>query len=1223
MNKCVPIKRHPMGPTENAPSGSWLDRRNRVRKAGLGGELELNEKGRVTSEKEGELVEVCARIEKIVHKPDLEIVLAFVVEETCGTVEMFANLEIYDYDKKKEAEVFLHGEKIPVGDLDRFILRDTLVMALVYWRSSRVVTTGKRWKVAKLWKTDPCSQFDSYSVTSWDFSLPLQMSPEKSSEIRRSRSCHRKTLTSPSKKNWRSSSEPPKNSPTEKKGDSYQDKNVSGETFSWETLLKRRICCNVKSVNMRLPNLSNPEQVSISTSLPSSPTFGPGPSLPLCLFAVPAIISEVKKGEDGIEFALTFDRMSENHEALMIKKYLSALMLDGVTETWRNVHEMLVPGLEVAIDVKNILFNKERKWLVFGLYLGQLKKSDSAHFIESNASRKEKMKMKEEAWKNGITTIEKIVDQEEMASQARYNEEIEIPKTLVYQLQDELNQLRKQTHSQGLDVIQDNAQLNINNEYHAVTLDDKEQLDFGASLMNDHDLDATLSDNEGDPQEECDHQFDFSGAISHIESTTFTLLGPFADKWIKAKLNASTTNIYKDGVRINDPSEIASFLKKSKGAMGNLVLSKCLKCSDFKMSDEGDLIVDEALLAWFGVDNAPWIQGDFGKVTVFSSANEQKESLAVISLSNSSSKVWYNMSQHTGPPLSIGSGVLVWAFRECTEAYYIGAAVVAVPDKTYSENPKQQNNSNEQNECSFVNPLVTSQIGAEIEENYNTALSDGSASSSTGSFIINERKIMSNPSEGSFSSIISPLSLENCSRYSANAADMFSFSPSTHNLYALNVSNFEKEETELDRSLSLRRPPRSLPSPTDSEYSEADYRGTFAQIDALKRRDSTEKKVELSDLLKTEAKNELTMIGYADSIHETDKTDDDEVFSPILISSNSDFKISNHATRGVDENRKAVMNKLMLKDDKITKQLKSCDDFYKVAKIESSFEALVKDNNTMNLVNPVIDTQFEMILYINQLDSNLLINSQAEMFDECYGSDDWTRTDPVKRVGRFTVFGEDNPEVKDTSLLDFNGPTEGYLEKIVKEMAMPNQNVEKLKPASTKVLPPIPEETETCSEAASEDHDSDGLENSMSWTYIKKTPSPTKLIRFTSTPHLNKDEGMLERGFTSDSSHDLTKSFTARDSDSGFGESKDRNAPKGDSLDSTGDKEKRAKLPLLEELDDTGPNFSKKSPPESSLQNIELLVKKNLVEFLSFTDFPEEHRNALVEKFMDSGKALL
>ena len=41
------------------------------------------------------------------------------------------------------------------------------------------------------------------------------------------------------------------------------------------------------------------------------------------------------------------------------------------------------------------------------------------------------------------------------------------------------------------------------------------------------------------------------------------------------------------------------------------------------------------------------------------------------------------------------------------------------------------------------------------------------------------------------------------------------------------------------------------------------------------------------------------------------------------------------------------------------------------------------------------------------------------------------------------------------------------------------------------------------------------------------------------------------------------------------------------------------------------------------IKNSKDLIKGNLLEFLNFTEFPEDHRNELVEKFMKSGKAIL
>ena len=132
--------------------------------------------------------------------------------------------------------------------------------------------------------------------------------------------------------------------------------------------------------------------------------------------------------------------------------------------------------------------------------------------------------------------------------------------------------------------------------------------------------------------------------------------------------------------------------------------------------------------------------------------------------------------------------------------------------------------------------------------------------------------------------------------------------------------------------------------------------------------------------------------------------------------------------------------------------------------------------------------------------------------------------------------------------------------------------------SSLNLLPPIPEEKEICSDVVSEDDSlsgTDGCEYSMSWTYTKahagtppmkidpeapstikvcvKTPpsdtagprkSPsTNLIRYTSTPHLNK-EAILERKFSADSSS-LLHSFAACDTDSGLGDSNNKIALTG------------------------------------------------------------------------------
>ena len=78
-------------------------------------------------------------------------------------------LQVYAYDRRNKGEVLFRGENVPVDDLERFILKDTALMALVYWRASRVVTTGKRWRVAKLWKQDPNGDVDVFSVVDYFF----------------------------------------------------------------------------------------------------------------------------------------------------------------------------------------------------------------------------------------------------------------------------------------------------------------------------------------------------------------------------------------------------------------------------------------------------------------------------------------------------------------------------------------------------------------------------------------------------------------------------------------------------------------------------------------------------------------------------------------------------------------------------------------------------------------------------------------------------------------------------------------------------------------------------------------------------------------------------------------------------------------------------------------------------------------------------------------------
>ena len=42
----------------------------------------------------GDVVEVSARIASVVKKPDLEVVLAFPVEGSCGSVEMLATCQV-------------------------------------------------------------------------------------------------------------------------------------------------------------------------------------------------------------------------------------------------------------------------------------------------------------------------------------------------------------------------------------------------------------------------------------------------------------------------------------------------------------------------------------------------------------------------------------------------------------------------------------------------------------------------------------------------------------------------------------------------------------------------------------------------------------------------------------------------------------------------------------------------------------------------------------------------------------------------------------------------------------------------------------------------------------------------------------------------------------------------------------------------------------------------
>ena len=55
----------------------------------------------------------------------------------------------------------------------------------------------------------------------------------------------------------------------------------------------------------------------------------------------------------------------------------------------------------MALDVKDsVLPERKGTWLVFGLYLGQL--TSKPHFIDSNSSRREKVRMKEDAWEKGL-----------------------------------------------------------------------------------------------------------------------------------------------------------------------------------------------------------------------------------------------------------------------------------------------------------------------------------------------------------------------------------------------------------------------------------------------------------------------------------------------------------------------------------------------------------------------------------------------------------------------------------------------------------------------------------------------------------------------------------------------------------------------------------------------------------------------------------------------------
>lgn len=179
MSNSVPVHRQPLGPIENAPIGSWLERRKGRNPSQL---LKPDNKKKPTislpvtistgagdisvysPEKEGDQIQVLARIQKIVDKSDLEIVLAFPVLEKGGTIDTFASCQVSDYGNKKEGEVMFQGKKISARDLGKYIMKDSSVMASVYWRSSRVVSKGKRWKVAKFWKPNPNNNVNIYSV---------------------------------------------------------------------------------------------------------------------------------------------------------------------------------------------------------------------------------------------------------------------------------------------------------------------------------------------------------------------------------------------------------------------------------------------------------------------------------------------------------------------------------------------------------------------------------------------------------------------------------------------------------------------------------------------------------------------------------------------------------------------------------------------------------------------------------------------------------------------------------------------------------------------------------------------------------------------------------------------------------------------------------------------------------------------------------------------------
>ena len=70
----------------------------------------------------------------------------------------------------------------------------------------------------------------------------------------------------------------------------------------------------------------------------------------------------------------------------------------------------------------------------------------------------------------------------------------------------------------------------------------------------------------------------------------------------------------------------------------------------------------------------------------------------------------------------------------------------------------------------------------------------------------------------------------------------------------------------------------------------------------------------------------------------------------------------------------------------------------------------------------------------------------------------------------------------------------------------------------------------------------------------------------------------------------------------------------------------------FEEKNDMETDLTKKAcfwytqtPPDTvpEEETSKLLIKENLKEFLSFTDFPADHRSEVIERFLKSGKAIL